>query len=484
MNRSSGVLMHISSLPGEFGCGSFGAEARKFVDFLADCGFTYWQVLPLNPTSYGDSPYQSPASMAGSPYLIDLMQLFEEGLLSVDELLMARQATPWRTEYGRLAVERVSLLCEAGKRMTDKTPVKAFLDAHPAIESVCRFMALKEQNGGKVWTDWEITTPDPRLVDGWAFIQYTFFKQWLALKEYANKKGVFIIGDIPFYVSHDSADVWANPHMFHLDENYKPTRVAGVPPDCFSEDGQLWGNPLYRWEEMKKDGFAWWRARMEAMFELYDGVRIDHFRAIDTYYDIPATAATAKEGKWRLGPGYPLIKALKEVAGDRLLIAEDLGDLTPGVHKLMAKGNLPGMRIFEFAFGEADSPYLPHNYVENCVAYTGTHDNDTLLGFIWSLDEGTRSRVMEYCHHNPYDFDNGYDDIFRTLLGSHANLVIFPMQDILRYGSDCRMNTPGTPSGNWEWRIMQWQIDEVDKQKYRHMLDLYCRLPIVKVEQK
>jgi 4-alpha-glucanotransferase len=233
---------------------------------------------------------------------------------------------------------------------------------------------------------------------------------------------------------------------------------------------------------MKADGYKWWRDRMAAMFELYDGVRIDHFRAFDTYYDIPASAATAKEGKWRRGPGYPLVKALQEVADGRLLIAEDLGDLTPGVHKLMARAKLPGMRIFEFAFDEPDSPYLPHNYVENCVAYTGTHDNDTLLGFIWSLDEAKRSHILDYCHHNPHDWDNGYDDIFRSLLGSSANLVIFPMQDILRYGSDCRMNTPGTPSGNWEWRVMQWQIDSVDTGKYRYMLDLYCRLPIVEVE--
>lgn len=484
MTRASGVLMHISSLPGEFGCGSFGKEAIQFVDFLKEIGFTYWQVLPLNPTSFGDSPYQSPASMAGSPYFIDLVELLEEGLLEVDELLDERQEGPYRTEYGRLALTRVNLLYKAAKRVKDWSPIQEFLDSHPAIESVCRFMALKEQNGGKIWTDWDILTPDEEKVKGWAFIQYTFFRQWKKIKEYANENGISIIGDIPFYVSHDSADVWANPQLFHLDKNNRPRKVAGVPPDCFSEDGQLWGNPLYRWDVMKRDGYKWWLDRMGAMFELFDGVRIDHFRAFDTYYDIPARATTAKDGVWRRGPGFPLVEALKKVAGDKLLIAEDLGELTPGVHKLMERANLPGMRIFQFAFDSPDSPYLPHNYIENCVAYTGTHDNNTLLGFIWALDNETRNRVLEYCHHNPNDWDNGYDDIFRSLLGSHASLVIFPMQDLLRYGRDSRMNIPGTTGGNWEWRVLKEQIDGINKKKFRYLLDLYCRLPVVEVEQK
>lgn len=477
MKRSSGVLMHITSLWGEYGCGSFGDEAKKFIDFLADAGFTLWQVLPFGVPDAFDSPYQSYSAFAGNPYLIDLPSLYRSGLLTAAELESAKQKTPYACEFERLRQERLTLLFRAAARVQNREPIHAFLSENPEIEQFCRYMALKEQNGNASWTDWTVTEPDPTLTDNWAFLQYTFFTQWDEIKKYANDRGIKIIGDIPIYVSHDSADVWANRDLFELDEKGYPTRVAGVPPDYFSEDGQLWGNPLYRWKRMKEDGYRWWCDRLRTALSLFDGVRIDHFRAIDAYWAVPADATTAKEGKWVKGPGMDFVKQLKGVAEDRLLIAEDLGDITGSVHKLMKQAGLPGMRVFQFAFlGDPNSPHLPHNYEEDCVAYTGTHDNNTLLGFIWEQDEATRRRIFRYCQYAGEDRDGSYDYILRTMLASHAARVVFPLQDLLHFGADCRMNTPGRAAGNWSWRITEEQFRTLDASKFRCYNELYSRI--------
>ncbi len=477
MKRSSGVLMHISSLWGNYGIGSFGDEAKEFIDFLAAAGYSFWQVLPFCMPDEFWSPYQSYSAFAGNPYLIDLPRLYRDGLLTDSELKDAEQQSPYACEFARLEKERLPLLFRAAERVQNRAPIQAFLDENPEIEKFCRYMALREQNGGKVWCDWTVSEPDERLFDGWAFIQYTFFAQWEEIKRYANDRGVQLIGDIPIYVSYNSADVWANRELFELTPDGKPKNVAGVPPDYFCADGQLWGNPLYRWDRMKADGYDWWVRRIRTMLRLFDGVRIDHFRALDSYWSVPADAETAREGKWVKGPGYPFVKKLKEAAGDKLLIAEDLGDITPSVHELMKRAALPGMRVFQFAFlGDPASPHLPHNYPENCVAYTGTHDNNTLLGFMWEQKEHTRRRILRYCRYAGDDWNRSYDSILATMLASHAALVVFPIQDLLHYGSDCRLNTPGRATGNWSWRITKEQLLTLDSRALRDGNQLYGRI--------
>ncbi|MBQ4324859.1 MAG: 4-alpha-glucanotransferase, partial [Clostridia bacterium] len=477
MKRESGVLMHVSTLWGDFGIGSFGKEARAFVDFLATAGYSWWQVLPFSmPDEYG-SPYKSYSAFAGNPYFIDLPTLWREGLITDAELAHARQRCDHTSELARLREERIPLLLRAAARVKDTAPILAFLEEKPEVAQLCRYMALRHANGDTPWQEWTVTEPDGALVLGWAFIQYTFFRQWASVKQYAHERGVRILGDIPIYVSCDSADVWASPHLFDLNAKGYPRRVSGVPPDYFAEDGQLWGNPLYRWDVMKRDGYAWWQKRLSLMLELFDGVRIDHFRAIEHYWSVPASARTAREGKWVKGPGAPFLRAMKEVAGDKLLIAEDLGDITPAVHRLMKQAGLPGMRVFQFAFlGDPSSPHLPHNYPENCVAYTGTHDNNTLLGYIWEQDSATREKILAYCQYTGENWDGGYDNIIRTMLASHARLTVFPIQDLLHYGCDCRLNTPGKAEGNWTWRLTARQMQELDPHRLRRDNELYGRV--------
>ena len=475
MKRASGVLMHVSTLWGDFSEGAFGKAALEWIDFLRDGGFSAWQVLPFCLPDECNSPYKSHSAFSGNPFFIDLTQLKEQGLLTAAELEAARQKTPYSCEFDRLNRERMALLSTAAGRVKDTKPIDDFLAAHPQTEKFCEFMARKQANGLKEWLAWTTDALDEDALRTWRFTQYEFFRQWAAIKRYAKKQGVAVIGDIPIYVALDSADVWANPKQFLLDEDHKPRCVAGVPPDYFAADGQLWGNPLYDWEAMKKDGYAWWRERLSFMTELFDGVRIDHFRGLESYYAIPATETTARNGKWVKGPGMDFINAVKEVCGDRLIIAEDLGDITPEVRRLVEDSGFPGMKVLQFAFlGDPDSPHLPHNYDNNCVAYTGTHDNNTLLGYVWEMDESSRQRLLDYCGYKG-DWNACYDTVLRTMFASHAGLLILPVQDLLLYGSDTRFNKPGTAEGNWCYRITKDQLQQIDVKKFRRWNDLYAR---------
>ena len=478
MSRKSGVLMHVSSLPGDYSCVAFGKQAEAFVDFLADCGFSYWQVLPFCMVDECSSPYKSYSTFGGNPYFVDLETLFEKGLLTAEELLSARQQTPYSCEFVRLYHTRFDLLRKAASRTDDaqRAQIESFISADPYLGSFCEFMSLKYANGEKPWYEWTQTAGDAQTLFLWKFIQYEFFHQWAKIKKYANSRGVRIIGDIPIYVALDSCDVYSAKHLFQLREDNKPSCVAGVPPDYFSADGQLWGNPLYDWDVMAKDGYRWWCDRLRHALELFDGVRIDHFRGLEAYWAVPGNAKTAREGEWRKGPGMALIEKLKEVAGERLIIAEDLGDITPEAAKLVRDSGFPGMRVFQFAFlGDEDNPHLPHNYVPNCVAYTGTHDNNTLLGYLWEMDDRSRRRMLEYCGYTDGDWTQGCPAIVRTMFESAAGLFILPIQDLLGYGSDTRLNIPGKADGNWQYRVTKEQIDSIDRARFRRLNELYKR---------
>ena len=467
--------MHVSSLWGNYSEGSLGAEAREWIDFLASCGFHVWQVLPFCLPDDCNSPYKSFGAFSVNPFFIDLPTLRDNGLLTDTELCAAEQKAPYACEFDRLNRERLPLLALAASRVKDRAPIEAFLQAHPQTASFCRFMALKESNGGKEWTEWTNDVPDESTLWTWQFTQYEFCRQWAELKTYANERGVRIVGDIPIYVAYDSSDVWANKELFQLDRRNRPTAVAGVPPDYFCEDGQLWGNPLYDWKRMKQDDYAWWRERMSFMMELFDGVRIDHFRGLESYFSIPANETTARNGVWKKGPGMSLVRALREVAGEKLIIAEDLGDITPAVHKLVKQSGFPGMRVLQFAFlGDEGSPHLPHNYDNNCVAYTGTHDNNTLLGYVWDQDDATRRKLMTYCGYEG-DWDACYNAVLRTMFASHAGLLMLPVQDLLLYGSDTRINTPGKSQGNWSYRITKEQLLALSPSKFLAWNRLYGR---------
>ena len=486
--RASGVLMHITSLPGSDSIGSFGKEARDFIDFLADCGFTWWQVLPFCMADECNSPYKSYSAFGGNPYLVDLRTLAAEGYLTADELESAREDTPYACEFERLAATRLDILRLAASRASeeDRTEIAKFAAENPYLEQFCEFMARRAAGGDTPWYEWTSDALDEAEHFTWQFIQFHFMKQWAAVRAYANGKGIRILGDIPIYVAYDSCDVWANRDQFQLDEDGRPTAVAGCPPDYFAEDGQLWGNPLYDWEKMRTDGFAWWSARMTHMLTLFDGVRIDHFRGLESYWSIPADAETAREGHWEPGPREPFLEMLYRVVdaceartGTRpLIVAEDLGESTPALEKFVKDSGFPGMRVLQFAFdGDPKNVHLPHNFVHNTVAYTGTHDNNTLLGFIWEADETTRRRTLDYCGFTAahWDCPESYESVIRTLMRSTADLCILPIQDVLGYGADCRMNIPGQPEGNWRYRVTAEQINSIDREKYRKMNELYGR---------
>ena len=479
MERKSGVLMHISSLWGERSSGSFGSAAKEFIDFLSGCGFSYWQVLPFTVVDECNSPYKSYSVFGGNPYFVDLDELFREGVISESVLLKAKQNTPYYCEFDRLSDERVKLLINAARDLSPELTEKVnkFIAENIRIKEFCEFMALKDANGNREWTEWQTVKFSDEVFFGWCFIQYEFFTQWAAIKKYANDKNIKIIGDMPIYVSFDSADVYFGKNNFLIDENNRLTEVAGVPPDYFSEDGQLWGNPLYNWDEMKKDDFIWWRERLSFSLELFDGVRIDHFRGFESFWAVPGEAKTAKEGKWLKGPGIELVNALKQVAGKKLIIAEDLGDITADVVKLVEDSGFPGMRVFQFGFlSDGDTPHRPHNYINNSIAYSGTHDNNTLLGYLWETPEEMKRKVMKYC---ACDFDKwnseGCYSIIRTIMASAAGLAIFPIQDILGYGSDTRLNVPGRADGNWLFRITREQVASINKNKFRELNMLYNR---------
>ena len=477
MKRASGVLMHISSLYGEYGIGSFGKEALEFVDFLKKCGFSYWQVLPFCMVDECNSPYKSYSAFGGNPYFLDLPSLFEEGLITKEELDASRQQTPYSAEYVRLYHTRTELLIGASKRVKNRNEVEEFINSDKYLLDFCKFMALKHENNQAPWYEWTSDEYDEDILFGWKFIQFKFFAQWAKIKKYANDNGIRIIGDIPIYVSLDSADVWGNREQFLLDERNKPTHIAGVPPDYFCPDGQLWGNPLYNWDKMRETDFIWWQDRLKHNFVMFDGVRIDHFRAIESYWAVPASNETARNGQWRKGPGMDLIEKIHDIQGDNFVIAEDLGHITKDVEDLVKNSGFPGMRVFQFAFmNDENNPHLPHNYINNSIAYTGTHDNNTLLGYLWELDGWTKGKMLEYCGYLNPDWERGYDFIIRTIYASNAGIVVLPVQDLLGYGSDTRLNIPGKADGNWQYRVTKEQINSIDKDKFRRFNELYHRM--------
>lgn len=477
MKRQSGILMHISSLYGDYSIGNFGKNAKEFVDFLVENGFSVWQVLPFTVTDEYNSPYKSFSAFGGNPYFVDPEKLYDDGLISAEDLKSCKQETPYSCEFERLAKERMVLLRKAYKNSKNRDAVREFINSHPRIEAFCRFMTLREQNGLKAWQEWESEEiTDYELLGTWQFIQYEFFTQWAEIKDYANSKGVSIIGDIPIYVSDDSCDVWENKNLFDIDEKGYPTSVAGVPPDYFAEDGQLWGNPLYNWDEMKKDNFLWWRERIDHSLEMFDGVRIDHFRAIEAYWAVDASEKTARNGKWIKGPGIDFVNAVKAGHEDKLIIAEDLGDITDEVRALVEESGFPGMRVFQFGFlDDGNSIHMPHNYIRNSVAYSGTHDNNTIFGFLWESDDNTRRRALEYCGFQGGDWGGASPLLLRAIFASVSDLAIIPVQDFLMYGSDTRINTPGVAKGNWSYRVTKEQLDNADKEFFRSLNRIYKR---------
>lgn len=478
MQRKSGVLMHVSSLWGDYSCGSFGEEAKQFVDFLSEGGFSYWQVLPFGLVDECNSPYKSYSTFGGNPYFVDLKKLADKGLVTAGELQASRQQTPYSCEFERLGKDRVELLITASKRADAslEEKINQFISSNKHLTDFCKFMALKYANNQTEWTEWTNEAYSEEIEFGWRFIQYEFFTQWKEIKEYANSRGVKIIGDIPIYVSFDSSDVYFNKSLFLMDDNNRLTDVAGVPPDYFAEDGQLWGNPLYDWQAMEKEDFSWWKDRISASLELFDGVRIDHFRAFESFWAVPGTEKTARNGKWVKGPGMKLINAIRSVAGDKLIIAEDLGDITKEVIELVEESTFPGMRVFQFGFLGGETPHKPHNYINNCVAYSGTHDNNTLLGYLWETPSDVKVDVMNYCSCNPDLWnEKGCEAIIKTIMASNAGLAIFPVQDLLGYGNDTRLNVPGRAEGNWLYRITKEQLNLIDTKKYNYLNRLYGR---------
>lgn len=476
MARESGVLMSVSSLWGDYGIGSFGQEARQFVDALAQGGFSCWQVLPLCPVDEYNSPYKSFSSFGGNWFYVDLPTLAREGLLTPQELNGERQQGEYLCEYPRLHARRFEVLRKAAERVANRRPIEEFCLARPQVDAFCRFMALRHANADRPWQEWSCQDLDPRELFAWRFSQYCFFTQWQALKEYANARGVALMGDLPIYVSPDSADVWQDPDLFLLDERGYPAQEAGVSPDYFCAEGQRWGNPLYRWDRMRRDGFAWWRRRIAHAGTLFDRVRLDHFRALESYWAIPADAKSAREGKWKKGPGMPMVKALQEAAGkDVQIVAEDLGDITPAVRRLVEKSGFCGMRVFQFGFLPGDNAWhRPHNYPAHCVAYSGTHDNNTLLGFLWECAPQERQDMLAYCGHTG-PWEQGLDSMIRTLFASHADQIVLPIQDLLGFGSDTRLNTPGRAENNWAYRLSQSQFQALDWPHWRRLNQLYGR---------
>lgn len=469
--------MHISSLYGDYSIGSFGKNAKDFIDFIKENGFSLWQVLPFTVTDFYNSPYKSFSAFGGNPYFVDLEILFEKGLLTKEELNRAKQKSPWSCEYERLSKERLPILKKAGERAKNKDEIENFINSRPHLKSFCEFMTLREENDFAIWQEWkqkEIT--DFSTLEMWKFIQYEFFQQWAEIKKYANSKGVSIVGDIPIYVSDDSCDVWENPQYFQVDEKGYQSQVAGVPPDYFSADGQLWGNPLYDWDAMKKDNFKWWKERMKHTLEMFDGVRIDHFRAVESYWSVKATETTAKNGKWIKGPGMDFVNAIKQGNEDKLIIAEDLGNITNEVRELVEESGFPGMRIFQFAFlSDDDSLHQPHNYIKNSIVYTGTHDNNTIFGYLWECSDGERKRMLEYCNFTDTDWGKATPDLIRTVFASVSSLVVIPIQDFLMYGSDTRINTPGVADGNWSYRVTKEQLQSADRQFFKDLNRIYKR---------
>ncbi|MBR5535543.1 MAG: 4-alpha-glucanotransferase [Clostridia bacterium] len=489
MSRKSGILMHISSLPSSYGIGTMGKEAYNFIDFLAEAGQKMWQVLPIGHTSYGDSPYQSYSSYAGNPYFIDLDTLCEEGLLERKDLeAIPREKDTEKVDYGMLFETRFPLLKKAAEKLLTMPPANfyTFLDENRHwIDDYAIFMAIKEKMGFKGREEWKkdlrikgdeaLLFADEEAVRIYKAIQFLFFKQWFALKGYANEKGIEITGDLPIYCASDSCDVWSEAKVFMLDEDYRPYLVAGCPPDGFSPLGQRWGNPIYDWDYLEKTKFSWWVERLRHSLKIFDVVRIDHFRGFDSYFVIDASEETAVNGKWVDGPKMKLFKAFEREIGENLpIIAEDLGYLTDSVKKLLLETGYPGMKVLQFAFDERESgDYLPHNYTKNSVCYVGTHDNDTAIGWYENVDMRDREKAKAYFNLNKEEgFAKG---LIRGALASVSDTAIICMQDYLNLGSNARMNTPSTNSGNWQWRMNKDALTDVLCREIKEMTLLYGR---------
>ena len=492
MKRSSGILMAVSSLPSPYGIGTLGQAAYDFADFLHAAGQRYWQMLPLGPTSYGDSLYQSFSAYAGNPYYIDPELLIADGLLTRSECSRCKWGgDPRYVDYGRIYEKRFDLLHKAYKRGWQRSgeAVAAFVEANERwLPDYALFMACKRHFGMKAWTEWP---DDIRLrqegavekyrallredVEFFTYLQYLFFQQWNRLRDYVHAQGIRIIGDLPIYVAMDSADVWAEPEMFQLDEHNVPTEVSGVPPDCFSEDGQLWGNPLYNYEAMAKDGFGWWIRRIGGAQKLYDVIRIDHFRGFESYWAIPYGETTAKNGRWVKGPGMSLVGVLTGWFRDLDFIAEDLGYPSPEVVQLLSDSGLPGMKVLEFAFDSRDpSDYLPHSCNFNSICYTGTHDNAPLALWRTEADKADIAFAKKYLGLNDEEGFNA--GIIRGGMSCQSRLFVAQMQDYLGLGKGCRMNTPGTSSGNWQWRMLSGEASKKLAKSIHETTRIYGRL--------
>lgn len=504
--RASGLILHPTSLPGPFGIGDFGPEAYRFIDFLHAARQRIWQVLPLHPTGYGDSPFQCFSAVAGNPLLISLEKLVERGVLSPSDLAGAPPFPDDAVDYGAVMAWRFPLLGRAARNFLASAPAAA----RAAFEAYCRtnaawlddfalFMACKQAHGGRVWTEWppEIARRHPAALQAWSrrlapeietlrYWQFEFDRQWHELRSYARRFAIRILGDLPMYVAHDSADVWAHPELFHLDEHRRPSKVAGVPPDYFSATGQLWGNPLYRWDVLARTGYVWWLERFRAALGLYDLVRLDHFRGFEAYWEVDAGEPTAVRGRWVKGPGAELFTVLQREFGELPIVAENLGVITPEVEALRTQFDFPGMAILQFAFGtDPQAPsFRPHNYPRRTVAYTGTHDNDTACGWWRSRGSHDSTRTPEDVareHHLAADFLGVSDDrdihwaMIRAIMASVADTAIFPLQDVLGLGSEARMNLPGRPNGNWRWRFRRDALTPDITQRLRALTELYNR---------
>lgn len=492
--RYSGIIAHPTSFPGPYGIGDLGKGAYDFIDFLEKSGQSLWQCLPLGPTGFGDSPYSAYSAFAGQPLIISPELLVKDGLLSEHDLHTPGDFNEYSVNYGAVTTWKTQILHKAFenfKSSGSKELHAAFLKFKRSdknwLDDFALYMSIREESGHKPWIEWddEHRNPDRKTykvlqekyadnVEYYSFVQFIFYKQWEQLKAYANEKGIQIVGDLPIFVSADSSDVWANKDMFKLDSDGFPTVVAGVPPDYFSATGQLWGNPLYDWEHHKKTGYSWWISRIRQQLTLFDYIRIDHFRGFDEYWEVPAGAENAIGGKWVKGPGADLFKAIQDEFGKDLpLFAEDLGIITPSVEKLRDRFKLPGMKILQFAFEGGESTYLPYMYEnDNCICYTGTHDNDTTVGWYHKADDKVKDRVRRYVN---ADGSNIHWDFIRLALGSIAKYAIFPLQDVLGFGSDCRMNTPGVANGNWAWRYKQEYLNDGLAEHLKSQCEIFGR---------